>query len=71
MGRKIRKRTTRLDRMRSLQFRLTEVMECCAVYDGVDMSPAPASLSAGKNHYYDRFVLGIGSLVLLSLEKEC
>lgn len=31
-----------------------------------DISPALASLLTGKNHYYDRFLLGIGSLVFLS-----
>lgn len=33
---------------------------------GVDVSPALASLSTGKTHYYDRFLLGIGTLILLS-----
>ena len=34
-----------------------------------DISPALASLSTGKNHYYDRFLLGISSLVFLSVGK--
>lgn len=35
---------------------------------GVDVSPALASLSKGKNHYYGRFLLATSSLIFLSLK---
>lgn len=40
---------------------MTEVMECCAVYDGGGCATCPGfTFHRGKNHYNDRFLPGIG-----------
>ncbi|KAK9539277.1 hypothetical protein VZT92_004393 [Zoarces viviparus] len=57
--------------MRSLQSRLTEVMECCAAYDGGWICHLPRLPSPqGKSNYCDRFLPGTGALIFPVSERR-